>query len=130
VPRQNRVTPFGDIIATEARGLLYGNRGVLHDSDGRLVRAWGVTRWIACRLEFKGRRRELLRPGRFTELFFVDEATALAAGHRPCAECRWGDFLQLRSAWAETHPGASLLADYIDRVLHAERIGPEGTKRT
>jgi hypothetical protein len=129
VPLQNRVTPFGNIIATEARGLLYGNRGVLHDAQGRIVRAWGVRRWIACELEFKGRRRELLRPGRFTELFFLDEATALAAGHRPCAECRRQDFLRFRAAWAETHPGASLMVDDIDRVLHDERVGPGGTKR-
>jgi hypothetical protein len=91
MPLRNRVTPFGDIIATEARGLLFGNRGVLHDAEGILVRAWQVRRWIDCRLEFKGRRRPLLRPGRFTELFFLDEATALAAGHRPCAECRRED---------------------------------------
>jgi hypothetical protein len=129
VPHRNRVTPFGDVIATEARGLLYGNRGVLHDDQGRLVRAWGVRRWIACVLEFKGRRRPLLRPGRFTELFFLDEATALAAGHRPCAECRRADFLRFREAWAETHQGASLRVDDIDRVLHAERVGPDREKR-
>lgn len=129
VPLRNRVTPFGDIVATEARGLLFGNRGVLHDEHGHLVRAWQVRRWIACRLEFKGRRRELLRPGRFTELFFLDEATALAAGHRPCAECRREDFMRFRQAWAEVHPGASLKVDDIDRTLHAERIGPDGRKR-
>jgi hypothetical protein len=129
VPRRNRVTPFGDIIATEARGLLYGNRGVLHDENGRLVRAWQVRRWIACRLEFKGRRRELVRPGRFTELFFLDEATALAAGHRPCAECRREDFVRFRHAWTDTHPGSSPRVDDIDRVLHAERIDAGGRKR-
>jgi hypothetical protein len=129
VPRRNRVTPFGDIIETEARGLLFGNRGVLHDDHGRLVRAWQVRRWIACRLEFKGRRRPLLRPGRFTELFFLDEATALSAGHRPCAECRRDDFLRFPEAWGETHPGASLRVDDTDRVLHSERIGPRGEKR-
>jgi hypothetical protein len=129
VPRRNRVTPFGDIIVTEARGQLYGNRGVLHDDNGRLVRAWQVRRWIACRLEFKGRRRELMRPGRFTELFFLDEATALAAGHRPCAECRREDFVRFRQAWMDTHPGASPRVDDIDRVLHAERIDAGGRKR-
>ncbi len=129
MPLRNRVTPWGEVIATEARGLLYGNRGVLHDDQGRLVRSWGVRRWIACRLEFKGRRRPLLRPGRFTELFFLDEATALAAGHRPCAECRRGDFVRFRDAWARTHPGASLRVDDIDRVLHGERVGPGGEKR-
>jgi hypothetical protein len=129
VPRRNRVTPFGDIIATDARGLLFGNRGVLHDKDGRLVRAWQVQRWIACRLEFKGRRRPLRRPGRFTELFFLDEATALAAGHRPCAECRREDFVRFRQAWMDTHAGGQPRVDEIDRVLHAERITGAGAKR-
>jgi hypothetical protein len=128
VPLRNRVTPFGEIIATEARGLLFGNRGLLHDGQGNLVRSWQVRRWIACLLEFKGRRRPLLRPGRFTELFFLDEATALAAGHRPCAECRRDDFNRFREAWADTHPGASLKVDDIDRVLHAERVGAKGKK--
>jgi hypothetical protein len=129
VPRRNRVTPFGDIIATEARGLLFGNRGVLHDEHGQLIRAWQIRRWIACRLVFKGRRRELMRPGRFTELFFLDEATALAAGHRPCAECRREDYLRFRQAWSDNNPGGPPKADDMDRVLHAERIG-SGGKRT
>lgn len=129
VPLQNRVTPFGDIIATAARGLVFGNRGVLHDADGRLVREWQVRRWIACRLQFKGRRRQLLRPGRFTELFFLDEATALAAGHRPCAECRREDFLRFRRAWMDTHHGGQPKVDDIDRTLHAERIDARGRKR-
>ena len=128
VPRRNRVTPFGDIIATEARGLLFGNRGVLHDDNGQLVRAWQVRRWIACRLEFKGRRRELMRSGRFTELFFLDEATALAAGHRPCAECRREDFVRFRQAWTDTHRGSPRVDD-VDRALHAERIDAGGRKR-
>jgi hypothetical protein len=129
VPRRNRVTPFGEIIATEARGLLYGNRGVLHEDDGTLVRSWQVRRWIACLLEFKGRRRPLMRPGRFTELFFLDEATALAAGHRPCAECRRQDFLRFRQGWTDLHPGGSTRADDIDRVMHGERVAPGGSKR-
>jgi hypothetical protein len=129
VPLRNRVTPFGEIIATEARGLLFGNRGVLHDDQGLLVRAWQVRRWIACVLEFKERRRPLLMPGRFTELFFLDEATALAAGHRPCAECRRADFLAFRQAWARTHPEPARTVDDIDRVLHTERVGPGKAKR-
>jgi hypothetical protein len=129
VPLRNRVTPFGDIIATDARGLLFGNRGVLHDENGRLVRTWQVRRWIACRLEFNGRRRPLLRPGRFTELFFLDEATALAAGHRPCAECRREDFVRFRQAWADTQAGGQPSVDDIDRELHAERIVGVGVKR-
>jgi hypothetical protein len=128
MPLRNRVTPFGDIIATEARGLLFGNRGVLHDADGNLVRKWQVRRWIACRLEFKGRRRPLLRPDRFTELFFLDEATALAAGHRPCAECRREDYERFRRAFMKTHSGGLPRADDMDRTLHAERIAPDGRK--
>jgi hypothetical protein len=123
------VTPFGEIIATEARGLLYGNRGVLHDDAGTLVRSWQVRRWIACRLEFKGRRRPLMRPGRFTELFFLDEATALAAGHRPCAECRREDFLRFRQGWMDLHSDGSPRADDIDRVMHGERVYSGGAKR-
>jgi hypothetical protein len=129
VPLRNRVTPFGEIIATEARGLLFGNRGVLHDEDGRLIRVWQVRRWIACRLEFKGRRRPLLRPGRFTELFFLDEATALAAGHRPCAECRREDFVRFRDLWTEVHGRDQRRAEDIDRALHADRITSGGGKR-
>jgi hypothetical protein len=129
MPRRNRVTPFGEIIATEARGLLFGNRGVLHDEGGTVIRNWQVRRWIACRLEFKGRRRPLLRPGRFTELFMLDESTALAAGHRPCAECRREDFNRFSRSWADTHAGGLPRADDMDRVLHAERLSPGGEKR-
>jgi len=113
----------------DRRRIDYGNRGVLHDDRGRIVRPFQGRRWIACRLSFKGRRRPLLRPGRFTELFFLDEATALAAGHRPCTECRRSDFVRFRAAWSATHPRASLLADDVDRVLHDERVGPGRTKR-
>ena len=93
MPRQNRVTPFGEIIATPERGTFMGNRGVLHDAEGRIRRAWQVKRWIVCVLEFRGRKRTVMTPGPYTELFFLDEATALAAGHRPCAECRHARFL-------------------------------------
>src|SRR4051794_26424644 len=99
MPRQNRVTPSGDIITTPERGTLMGNRGVLHDADARIVRRWQGKRWIACVLEFKGRWRPVMAPGRYTELFFLDEATALAAGHRPCAECRRRRFDEFRDTW-------------------------------
>ena len=93
VPLRNRVTPLGELIATSERGLVYGNRGCLHDAEGEIRRGYATKRWIACRLCFRGRRRSpLMAPGRFTELFFLDEATALAAGHRPCAECRRNDY--------------------------------------
>lgn len=87
MPRQNRVTPFGEIIATPARGTLLGNRGCLHNREQRIVRPYQLQRWIICVLEFKGRHHGIMTPGQYTELFFLDEATALAAGHRPCAEC-------------------------------------------
>jgi hypothetical protein len=88
MPRQNRVTPFGEIVATPERGTFLGNRGVLHDQAGNIRRAWQVERWLLCLLEFRGRKRAIMTPGHYTELFFLDEATGLAAGHRPCAECR------------------------------------------
>jgi hypothetical protein len=116
VPHRNRVTPLGELVATEARGLVYGNRGCLHDPAGEIVRPWQVRRWIACRLEFKGWKRRLLQPGRYTELFFLDEATAFAAGHRPCAECRRADYVRFLEL-----AGASG-ADELDGRLHAERL--------
>lgn len=88
MPLQNRVTPAGEIIATPARGTLMGNRGILHDDNRQIVRSSRNAMWLICRLEFKGRRRALMSPGTYTELFFLDEAVALAAGHRPCGECR------------------------------------------
>ena len=115
---QNRVTPLGDLIATPARGLVYGNRGCLHDAERRIRRSFQVIRWIACRLEFRGRHRvEPMPPGRYTGLFFLDEATAFAAGHRPCAECRREDYNRFMSLVGETR------ADAIDERLHADRLG-------
>jgi hypothetical protein len=126
VPRRNRVTPLSDLEAVAARGLVYGNRGCLHDRDGRIVRHHAGRRWIACRLAFKDRRRALMQPGRYTELFFLDEATALAAGHRPCAECRRADYDALVALWAALHSGAAPAgADAIDARLHAERLKPD-----
>ncbi|MFN8233029.1 MAG: hypothetical protein U0V56_06040 [Actinomycetota bacterium] len=121
MPLRNRVTPTGELIAVPERGLVYGNRGCLHDSQGRIVRPFAVRRWIACRLRFKDwHRGPLLRPGRFTELFFLDEATAFAAGHRPCALCRHDDHRVFVAAWLAQHPG-DRGADAIDERLHSER---------
>ena len=109
-PLQNRVTPFGDLIATPARGTLTGNRGRLHDPGQRVVRrvAGGYRAWVTCLLAFRGRHRAVMAPNRYTELFFLDEATALAAGHRPCGECRRPDFLRFKAAWLAANPiGAS-----------------------
>ena len=127
MPRRNRVTPLGELIAVPARNLVYGNRGCLHDDHGEIRRPFRGKRWIACRLAFRDRRRApLMAPGRYTELFFLDDATALAAGHRPCAECRRGDYVRLLAVWSDVHPG-QFGADAIDGQLHAERIAP-GTR--
>jgi len=125
MPLQNRVTPLSELVADSARGLVYGNRGCLHDAQGRIRRRYNGKRWIACRLEFRGwHRTPLLQPGRYTELFFLDEATAFAAGHRPCALCRREDYEHLTTIWHELHPG-QIGADAIDAQLHSERVAPE-----
>jgi hypothetical protein len=133
MPRQNRVTPFGTIIATPERGTLMGNRGLLHDDRGQIRRDWRLKRWIHCVLEFKGRRRQVMAPGRYTELFFLDEATALAAGHRPCAECLRSRYNEYRSAWSAGNPHClpteRLSAEFIDDIVHRDRINDDGSKR-
>jgi hypothetical protein len=117
MPLRNRVTPLGELIADPARGLVYGNRGCLHDDRGEIRRLYATRRWIACRLRFKGwHRSPLLQPGKFTELFFLDEATALAAGHRPCALCRREDYRRFLEVVEASG------ADEIDERLHRERL--------
>ena len=130
MPLRNRVTPFGEIVAVAARGTLMGNRGVLHNAEREVVRDWQVRRWIACRLQFRGRHRQVMTPGTYTELFFLDEATALAEGHRPCAECRHADYLQFQAAWRSTHPGMPASAAAMDIALHTERRVRPWHKRT
>jgi hypothetical protein len=121
---QNRVTPLSELVADPARGLVYGNRGCLHDAGGRIRRRYNGKRWIACMLEFRGwQRGPLLQPGKFTELFFLDEATAFAAGHRPCALCRHADYKRFIEIWRDLHPGQAG-ADAIDAQLHGERVDP------
>ncbi len=127
MPRPNRVDPFGSLIITPARGTLMGNRGRLHDAEGRIGgRQWSTRAWIACRLEFKGRHRTIMAPGRYTELFFLDEATALAAGHRPCGECRRDDYRRFRGAFEAGDSRLELSAhddvSALDRLLHRERL--------
>jgi hypothetical protein len=132
MPRQNRVTPLGEIIAVPERGTFMGNRGVLHDEEGHIKRAWQLKRWLVCVLDFRGRKRQVMTSGRYTELFFLDEATALAAGHRPCAECRHARFLAFCNAWGTAHPAdgrvARPTAAVIDERLHAERIASARSK--
>jgi hypothetical protein len=126
MPLQNRVTPLSELIADPARGLVYGNRGCLHDATGAIRRRYAVRRWIACRLEFRGwQRGPMLQPGKFTELFFLDEATAFAAGHRPCALCRHDDYRRFVEFWRERH-GGPVGADDIDARLHEERLDSGG----
>lgn len=121
---QNRVLPDGRIIAHPARGTLTGNRGILHDENRRLGTArWRHPHWIACELSYKGWSRKVMSPGTWTELFFLDEAVALAAGHRPCALCRRADYRAFCDAWARAF-GVRPAAAAMDRQLHAARIDP------
>ena len=128
-PYRNRVSPFGEIFADPARGLWLGNRGRLHDGGRTILRPWQARRWIICRLEFRGRHREVMSPWTWTHLFFLDEATALAAGHRPCGECRHADYRRFRQLWAALHPSDAAGADAIDLRLHAERVLGRSGKR-
>jgi len=134
VPLQNRVDPFGEIVRTSARGALMGNRGgCFHDAGQELTRSrWKSRRWIACVLSFRGRWRPVMQPHRYTELFFLDEATALAAGHRPCAQCRWADFNRFKAAWLLGNAQHGLnrrdSIDAIDLHLQRERIDRRGRK--
>jgi hypothetical protein len=124
MPLPSRVDPFGNLIADSSRGLCFGNRGGRFHRDDRTlgVRRWVSRSWICCRLEFKGRHRNVWGRG-YTELFFLDEPTALAAGHRPCFECRRADAKTFAAAFARAHGNSGVLrAPEIDRVLHAERL--------
>ncbi|MEZ5779589.1 MAG: hypothetical protein R3E44_14635 [Paracoccaceae bacterium] len=129
--RQNRVTPEGAIIADPARGMFMGGRGILHDEAGRIVAPFRHRNWVCCLTAFKGRRRPIMAPRRYTELFFLDEATALAAGHRPCAECRRADYNAFRASWAKATGLPPPSARDMDRALHAARVAPRSrVKRT
>jgi hypothetical protein len=130
MPRQNRVTPHGALIAVPDRGMFWGNRGVLHDQQGRLVRYSRGRAWALCVLEYKGRRRQQWAPGRLTELFFLDEATGLAAGHRPCGECRYRDYQAFKRAWAAAHGEGLPGVQAIDARLHADRLAAPGVRRS
>ncbi len=124
MPFQNRVTPFGELVATPARGTLTGNRGCLHNRQRVLTRRrWTTRAWIACLLEFRGRHREIMTPGRWTEIFFLDVATAFAAGHRPCGECRRQDYVRFKRLWCQANGGDAAAPIYpVDDHLHEERI--------
>jgi hypothetical protein len=124
MPLQNRVTPFGELIATPARGLMFGNRGGRFHRDDRTLgrRRWASRQWICCVLSFKGRRHNVWGPSSYTDLFFLDEVTALAAGHRPCFECRRADAMAFAATWAQANGGATPHAPEMDVVLQNERL--------
>src|SRR6266446_8755289 len=129
MPLQNRVAPTGDVITTPHRGLFTGNRGIIHDPATKtlLKKRWSSPAWITCVCEFRGWRRKVMGGRSWTELFFLDEATAFAAGHRPCFFCRRDDANRFRTAWEEGNGVRNVLADDMDTVLHRERL--DGAKK-
>jgi hypothetical protein len=131
---QNRVDPLGNIIRTPARGAWMGNRGLLHDENQRVQRPWRLKAWLICLLAFKGRARKVMSPHLYTELFFLDEATAFAAGHRPCFECRREAAMRFRKAWVKGNPACHFSENVsigeIDAIIHKERIDEKGAKVT
>lgn len=125
MPLQNRVDPFGELNQVSYRGTLMGNRGVLHDEFGSVRRKHAHQNWVTCSLDYKGVKQQLMKPGRYTQLFFLDEVTSLAAGHRPCATCQRERYKSFVETWCQVHghPGAGKsVPQAIDRVLHASRI--------
>jgi len=131
MPLPNGVTPAGRIEATCASAAWLGNRGILHDGHGTITRAWANKAWVTCALSFKGRNRKpLMQPGRYSELFFLDEVTAFAAGHRPCAECRRTAHDAFKAAWFAANLPAGKSVAEIDRALHLERVTAGRAKRT
>src|ERR1700754_1091648 len=131
---QNRVDPWGNLIRTAARGAWMGNRGLLHDERQNIRRPFKLQAWLICLLEFKGRKRPVMAPRQYTELFFMDEATAFSAGHRPCFECRRKDYDRFKTLWIKANPeygfDAKTYIRKIDEVLHRERIDHNGSKIT
>ena len=124
MPLQNRVLPTGEIVAIADRGMFVGNRGIIHDPATRtlLRRRWSTDAWITCVLEFRDRRRKVMERRSWTELFFLDEATSFAAGHRPCFYCRREDANRFRAAWEKGNRVSEVLAPEMDKVLHRERL--------
>jgi hypothetical protein len=131
MPFQNRVAPTGALHAVPSKGTLMVNRGILHDADGRIVRTHAHCNWVTCALQVKGRKQSLMAPGHYTQLFFLDEATALAAGHRPCATCRRSRYRSFVDAWCDVHgppTGGGSAPQAIDRALHVARISRQRGK--
>ncbi len=126
MPLQNRVNPKGELKAVGSRGQFLGNRGIIHNDIKEIISTHKIKGWVTCRLEFKGRKRELMAKGRYTELFFLDEATAFSAGHRPCAECRRERYNEFKEKWMEANnhllPIDSKKISDIDKIIHQDRI--------
>ncbi len=130
---QNRIDPIGNFHAVPAKGTLMGNRGILHDDSQTIIRPHKLQNWVTCALSFKDRKRTIMAPGKYTELFFLDEATAFAAGHRPCGECRRERYREFTDVWRRAHgePEAGrTLPLTIDKTLHAARIDRKRQKIT
>jgi len=132
MPLQNRVDPWGNIIATTARGTLLGNRGILHNGKKQIVKIYQHQGWVTCSLKFKNRKRKLMTPGNYTKLFFLDEATAFAAGHRPCCECRRERYLEFKDYWVRANLKEQINGikiSVINKLMHKDRIN-KGKKIT
>lgn len=131
---QNRVDPWGKLNAVSARGAWLGNRGILHNDQKQIVVPWRHKAWVTCKLDFQGIKRDIFSPGSYSELFFLDEATALSAGHRPCGECRRERYNEFKTAWCKANSAAasspSVPVAQIDKQLHAERAIRGGGKAT
>ena len=126
---QNRIDPWGNLVAVKARGEFLGNRGILHDNDKNIVKPWAHKNWVTCELSFKGIKRKLFGQNSYSELFFLDEATALAAGHRPCAHCRRQRYNEFKNLWLKCKTDLkSISVSEIDKQLHAERAARGGVK--
>ncbi|GAA4335860.1 hypothetical protein GCM10023149_44140 [Mucilaginibacter gynuensis] len=134
MPFQNRVDPQGNIFSTTARGAWLGNRGVIHNEDKQITRPFKLKAWITCALSFRGRHRDIMLPDRWTELFFLDEATAFSAGHRPCFQCRFKDHQLFKSFWLKGNPqygfSPKTPVAKIDEIIHSERIAADRSKIT
>jgi hypothetical protein len=135
MPLQNRVSPFSILTATPERGAYTGNRGVIHNADKEIVRNYAVKYWITCELKYKDFQRKVMTPNRWTELFFLDEATAFAAGHRPCGFCRNPDFKRFKSLWLKVNGKrygleGNVKMDIIDNFIHQERLDKKGFQKT
>jgi hypothetical protein len=135
MPLQNRVNPFSKIIATPERGAYTGNRGVIHNNQKEIIKNHAVKYWITCLLKYKNMHRAVMMPNRWTELFFLDEATAFAAGHRPCGFCRHADFKRFKNLWLQANGAqygftANTKMDVIDAIIHAERLDANNQQKT